>query len=336
MPSILVVTDAWEPQVNGVVRTLQTTATELRSLGYTVSFATPGGAHETLPCPTYPEIRLSLSPFRRVREALESVQPDHLHIATEGPLGWAARQLARQRGLNYTTAYHTQFPEYVRARTGIPIGWSVALLKRFHRHSQGILTPTPGMVDTLLDRGFRNPKLWTRGVNAEIFHRRPEIEAQQRAAGVPVFLYAGRVAVEKNIEAFLSLDLPGEKWVAGDGPQRHSLEARFPGVRWLGMLEPRTLAEIYCQASVFVFPSRTDTFGLVMAEAMACGTPVAAFPVTGPKDVVLEGTGVLHDDLRRACLEALELPRTLVAERASCYSWAAATAQFVRHLVPIS
>lgn len=331
---ILVVTDAWHPQVNGVVRTLQTTAVELEKLGYAVAFATPGDARQTLPCPTYPEIRLCLRPFARVNEALETHQPQHLHIATEGPLGWAARHIAQRQGLQYTTAYHTQFPEYVKARTGAPIGWSVALLKKFHQHSHGILTPTPGMVQTLLERGFRNPKLWTRGVNGDIFRRWPALE--RRPGQPPVYLYAGRVAVEKNIEAFLSLTLPGEKWVAGDGPQRRQLQAKYPGVRWLGMLSPTDLAEVYCQASVFVFPSRTDTFGLVMAEAMACGTPVAAYPVTGPVDVVIEGTGALDEDLGTACLKALELPRARVAERSSCYSWSAATAQFVRHLVPIT
>lgn len=330
---LMIVTDAWEPQVNGVVRTLKMTTRELQKLGHEVELLSPQG-FRTLPCPSYPEIELALAAKGMVARRIDAFGPDALHIATEGPLGWKARAVARSRGWNFTTAYHSRFPEYVHARTGLPTSWFYALLRRFHNAGQGTLTPTPAIVDDLSARGFQHPRWWSRGVDLSLFTADgPRLERPTH----PVFLYVGRIAVEKDVEAFLALDLPGEKWVAGEGPERARLEARYPGVRWFGVLDGPALATLYRTADVMVFPSRTDTFGLVLVESMACGTPVAAFPVPGPIDVV--GTspgGVLNTDLREACLQALTLPRDAVRQHGEQYSWARATQQFVAALQPVT
>jgi glycosyltransferase involved in cell wall biosynthesis len=328
---IALVTDAWEPQVNGVVRTLKNTARELAALGHTVEFLTPL-EFRTLPCPTYPDIRLSLFARGRVRRRLAALDPDAIHIATEGPLGLAARRYALARGLPFTTAYHTRFPEYVHARGGVPLAWTYAYLRWFHGPSRAIMAPT-GVVKRDLDGwGFDNVVLWSRGVDLDIF--RPMAVKRLRTQP-PIFLYVGRVAVEKNIEAFLALDLPGSKWVAGAGPALAGIRARYPDVNFLGVLEQHELAEVYASADVFVFPSRTDTFGLVLLEAMACGLPVAAYPVTGPLDVIGDSKGgAMHEDLRIACLRALELRREDAAAHARKFSWRAATEQFLRNLHP--
>lgn len=329
---ILIVTEAWDPQVNGVVRTLKMTRRELEALGHRVALLTPQ-RFRSLPCPTYPDIRLALATRRAVAEVIDAESPDCLHLATEGPLGWAARAVARARGWPFTTAFHSRFPEYVQARIGLPPAWTHALLRRFHNAGQATLVPTPAIREDLAARGYTRTRLWGRGVDLQTFH--PEGPRWPRGAS-PVFLYVGRLAVEKNVEAFLDLDLPGEKWVAGDGPARARLEARCPEARWFGVLDGPSLATLYRSADVMVFPSRTDTFGLVMLEAMACGTPVAAFPVPGPLDVVGQGPGgVLHPDLREACLRALERPRAAVRAEAERHGWAAASAQFLAALAPI-
>lgn len=327
MRRVLIVTDAWTPQVNGVVRTLQATGAELERMGVTVRFLTPEG-HSTIPCPTYPEIRLALFPKDRVRQEIELFAPDALHIATEGPLGWAARAVALESERAFTTAYHTRFPEYVQARTGLPVLISSTVLKHFHRPSSGVLVPSRTIMRELADQGFQNLRHWTRGVDTALFRPLPVERPRD-----PVFLYVGRVAVEKNIEAFLSLRLPGEKWVVGDGPQLPELQRRFPEAHWKGVLRGEPLAEVYNQASVFVFPSRTDTFGLVMAEAMACGTPVAGYPVAGPIDVVDPSAGVLSEDLADAAIRALSCPREDVIEWAKQFTWPEATRQFLSYLV---
>lgn len=328
---ILLVTDAWEPQVNGVVRTLKTTARELTAMGHQVRFLTPL-EFRTLPCPTYPEIRLSLFPQAGVERVIREFDPDVLHIATEGPLGLAARRFARRNDFPFTTAYHTRFPEYVQARFGLPLNWSYAWLRRFHAPSRAVMAPTQVVVDDLCAQGFQNVRLWSRGVDHEIF--RPQ-ESRRLDSQPPIYLYVGRVAVEKNVEAFLGLDLPGSKWVVGTGPALAAIREKFPAVNYLGLLEREELARVYAAADVFVFPSRTDTFGLVLLEAMACGLPVAAYPVTGPRDVIGDSkAGVLHEDLRTACLKALELRREDAVARASLFSWRAATEQFVSHLHP--
>jgi glycosyltransferase involved in cell wall biosynthesis len=328
---ILLVTDAWEPQVNGVVRTLKTTARELTAMGHVVQFLTPL-EFRTLPCPTYPEIRLSLFPEAGVNLRIREFDPDVLHIATEGPLGMAARRFALRNDFPFTTAYHTRFPEYVHARLRLPMAWSYAWLRRFHAPSKGVLAPTQVVVDDLEANGFANVKLWSRGVDTELFRPQP---SRRLDSAPPIFLYVGRVAVEKNVEAFLALDLPGSKWVVGTGPGLERIRARFPTVNYLGLLDREELAKVYAAADVFVFPSKTDTFGLVLLEAMACGLPVAAYPVTGPRDVIGgSNAGVLHEDLRIACLEALRLDRADAVARAALFTWRAATEQFLSHLHP--
>lgn len=328
---ILLVTDAWEPQVNGVVRTLKTTARELTAMGHEVRFLTPQ-QFRTLPCPTYPEIRLSLFPQARVTATIREFDPDVLHIATEGPLGMAARRFALRNDFPFTTAYHTRFPEYVTARIGIPLSWSYAWLRRFHKPSRAVMAPTQVVVDDLVANGFTNVRLWSRGVDQDIFH--PQ-EVRRLNSTPPIYLYVGRVAVEKNVEAFLELDLPGSKWVVGTGPALDGIRGRYPKANYLGVLDREELAKVYASADVFVFPSKTDTFGLVLLEAMACGLPVAAYPVTGPRDVLGDSkAGVMHEDLRTACLEALKLRRDDALARARLFTWRAATEQFFGNLHP--
>jgi glycosyltransferase involved in cell wall biosynthesis len=328
---ILLVTDAWEPQVNGVVRTLKTTARELGVMGHEVRFLTPL-EFRTLPCPTYPEIRLSLLPGAQVNRTIREFDPDVLHIATEGPLGMAARSFALRHDFPFTTAYHTRFPEYVHARFKLPLSWSYAWLRRFHGPSRAIMAPTQVVVDDLEANGFERVKLWSRGVDHDVFH--PQ-DGKRLNSEPPIFLYVGRVAVEKNVEAFLELDLPGSKWVVGTGPALDRIRERYPRANYLGVLEREELAKVYASADVFVFPSKTDTFGLVLLEAMACGRPVAADPVTGPRDVIGDSSaGVLHEDLRTACLEALGLKREDALARARLFTWRAATEQFFSNLHP--
>lgn len=328
---IMIVTDAWEPQVNGVVRTLKSTRAELESMGHDVDFLTPLG-FRTIPCPTYPDIRLSLFATGKVNRRIRDFNPHALHIATEGPLGLAARRYAMKNDMPFTTAYHTRFPEYVQARFLLPLSWTYAFLRWFHGPSKAVMAPTHVVRRDLEAFGFTNVRLWPRGVDHQIF--RPQQRNRLNTAP-PIFLYVGRVAVEKNIEAFLELDLPGSKWVVGVGPALEGLRTRFPQVNYLGLLNQHELAEVYSAAHVFVFPSRTDTFGLVLLEAMACGLPVAAYPVTGPIDVITDSNaGSLHEDLRTACLRALELKREDVAKYAQRFSWRAATEQFVSHLHP--
>jgi glycosyltransferase involved in cell wall biosynthesis len=328
---IMLVTDAWEPQVNGVVRTLKTTARELQAMGHRVDFVTPL-EFSTLPCPTYPDIRLSLFAKRGVARRIAEVDPDVLHIATEGPLGTAARRFALEHALPFTTAYHTRFPEYVHARFRIPLHWSYAYLRSFHAPSQAVMVPTEVVKRDLDAHGFGRVVLWSRGVDLDIFRPQPSTRLKSQP---PIFLYVGRVAVEKNVEAFLGLDLPGSKWVVGTGPALARIRQRFPEVNYLGVLERSELAEVYAAADVFVFPSKTDTFGLVLLEAMACGLPVAAYPVTGPLDVIGQSSaGALHEDLRTACLRALELKREDATAHARRFTWRAATEQFLGNLHP--
>ena len=328
---IMVVTDAWEPQVNGVVRTLKSTRAELQAMGHVVDFLTPL-EFRTVPCPTYPDIRLSLFATRKVNRRIREFDPHALHIATEGPLGLAARRFAIRNKMPFTTAYHTRFPEYVQARFFLPLSWTYGFLRWFHGPSKAVMAPTHVVQRDLEAAGFTNVRLWARGVDHRVF--RP-LQSKRLDSTPPIFLYVGRVAVEKNIQAFLELELPGSKWVVGVGPALEGLRTRFPGVNYLGLLDQHELAEVYSSADVFVFPSRTDTFGLVLLEAMACGLPVAAYPVTGPVDVITEANaGALHEDLRTACMKALELEREDVAKYALRFSWRAATEQFLSHLHP--
>ena len=318
---VLIVSDAWTPQVNGVVRTLTMTAEELRRLGHTVEVIGPD-RFRTIPCPTYPEIRLSLFPRRRLERLIEGYMPCCLHIATEGPLGNAARRWALRRRHRFTTAFHTRFPDYLKARTGIPTSLTYAWLRRFHRHSASLMVATPSLCHDLARRGFSNIRPWSRGVDLEVF--RPEPREAWNLPG-PIFLYVGRVAVEKNIRAFLDLDLPGSKVVVGGGPQLAALRRDYAHITFTGPRFGADLARAYAGADVFVFPSRTDTFGLVLLEALACGTPVAAFPVTGPIDIITDPrVGTTNEDLRAAALAALAADRTACRVHAERYSWSAA------------
>lgn len=330
---ILLVTDAWEPQVNGVVRTLKSTSRELQAMGHEVQLVTPL-EFRTVPCPTYPDIRLSLFPSAKVKRILRDFNPDAIHIATEGPLGLAARHYALRHGLPFTTAYHTRFPEYVRARFGFPLSWTYAFLRWFHSPSQAVMVPTPVVKRDLEAARFERVVLWSRGVDTDIFRPHPSSRLNTEP---PIYLYVGRVAVEKNVEAFLELELPGSKWVVGTGPAIASIQAKYPTANYLGVLNQHELADVYAAADVFVFPSKTDTFGLVLLEAMACGLPVAAYPVTGPLDVIGDSkAGALNEDLRTACIQALKLRREDAAAHAQKFSWRAATEQFVGHLHPRS
>ena len=328
---ILIVSDAWRPQVNGVVRTIAATVHELKRMGHAVDVVGPE-RFRTFPCPTYPEIRLAWRPRSGLAAAIEAFRPDAIHIATEGPLGMAARALCLERRVGFTTAYHTQFPEYVHARMRMPLAWTYAILRRFHAPSTALMVATPSLERTLAARGFTNLKRWTRGVDVELFRpRKKDIYTDPR----PISLYAGRVAIEKNIEAFLSLDLPGTKVVIGRGPALDKLRQAYPKVRFLGFLDNGTLAAHFAAADVFVFPSRTDTFGLVLLEALASGVPVAAFPVTGPVDVIGDsGVGVLDEDLGVAARKALAIDPDLCRRHALAYSWEAAARQFLSNLAP--
>lgn len=322
---ILIVSDAWSPQVNGVVTSLQALISELRGLGHQVKLLSPAD-FRALPCPSYPEIPLAWNLWR-VGPAIRAFQPDCVHLATEGPLGWAARRWLVKRGLAFSSAIHTRFPEYVHTRwPWVPLRWGYAFLRAFHRPSQAVLVSTERMRDEFAGWGFRRLVLWRKGVDTQLF--RPSMTPPKLEQ--PVFLYVGRIAPEKNIQAFLALDLPGEKRAVGDGPQREALQAAYPQVRFLGYQHGQALAEAFQSASVLVFPSRTDTYGLVMLEALACGTPVAAFPVAGPLDVLQAGvSGVLDEDLGAACLAALTLDRGRCAELAARQSWRASALEFL-------
>ena len=338
---IALVTDAWAPQVNGVVTTLVELVREVQAAGHEVEVIHPG-LFRTRPCPGYAGIDLAIRPGRELARRLDALAPDAVHLATEGPLGWAARAYCRRRGLAYTTAFHTRFPEILQAALKVPLAWGYALFRHFHRPSAGVLVPTQGVLRLLQQRGFTNLRPWTHGVDLDLFPYRDRVQADPELGALqhPVWLYVGRVSYEKNIEAFLELALPGSKVVCGVGPLEAALQARHPGVRWLGILPRSRLAAVYAAADVFVMPSRSETFGLVMLEAMACGTPVAAYPVDGPLEVLgqHEGRaqgGVLEEDLRAACLRALAVPRHAARERALAFSWAQASRQFLGHLVPV-
>ena len=329
---IALVSDAWSPQVNGVVRTLATTVAELRRLGHVVDTITPDG-FVTLPCPSYPEIRLSITPGRRLRQRLEAFAPDAIHVATEGPLGWAARRWCIGHGRPFTTSFHTRFPEYLAVRTRLPAELFWASLRRFHARAARIFVATPTLEAELRGRGITGLHRWERGVDLSLFG--PTGDRLPEMAGLPgpVLLNVGRIAPEKNVEAFLAADLSGTKVVVGDGPARATLSQRYPAARFLGALHGDRLAAAYRSADALVSPSRTDTFGLVMAEALASGTPVAAFPVPGPMDVVTDGAGVLDEDLGRAVRKALSLDRDAVAAAGQRFSWARCTAQFLDGLI---
>ena len=330
---VLVATDAWHPQVNGVVHTLGQVAREGRALGAEVDFLSPD-QFWTLPMPSYPEIRLALVGTRDVERRLEIARPDAIHVATEGPIGHAMRRVCLRRNLPFTTSFHTRFPDYLAERLPVPERWTSELtwnwLRRFHAPGAAVMAATPTLAGELAARGFNNVKLWPRGVDAELFRPRAGVDLKLPR---PIFLTVGRLAVEKNLEAFLALDLPGSKVVVGDGPSRGSLERRFPDAVFVGARRGEALANIYSAADVFVFPRRTDTFGLVLLEALASGLPVAAFPAVAPRDVIKGApVGCLDEDLRRACLEALELKHEDCRDFALGMTWAASARIFLEHV----
>ncbi|HTC11946.1 MAG TPA: glycosyltransferase family 1 protein [Acetobacteraceae bacterium] len=332
---LLIVTDAWAPQVNGVVRTLSTVSEELRRMGHAVEVIGPD-RFRTIACPTYPEIRLSLLPGRRLVHMIEAFNPEALHIATEGPLGIAAWRWARRTGRAFTTSFHTRFAEYIKARTGLPVGPIYMWMRHFHGAGAGCMVATQSLRNELTARGFRNVRAWSRGVDLDLFKPEPrEVYDLPR----PIFLYVGRVAVEKNIGAFLNLDLPGSKVVVGGGPQLSALRRDHKDVHFTGPRYGEALARAYAGGDVFVFPSLTDTFGLVVLESLACGTPVAAFDVTGPKDILGDArgkVGAVSTDLRAAALETLHADRADCRAHAERFSWRACAELFLSHLVPIS
>ena len=328
---IAIVTDAWTPQVNGVVRTLTSIVRALQAQGHEVEVIGPD-RFRTAPCPSYPEVRLALFPARKLRRLIEAFKPDAVHIATEGPLGWAARRWAKRCGVRFTTSLHTRFPDYIQARTGFPARAGWALMRRFHGAGHGTMVATVGLRRELAGRGFTNILLWSRGVDTNLFTPRVR---EDWPLPRPVFLYVGRVAVEKNIPAFLDLPLPGSKVVVGDGPMLPELRRRYPGVTFTGARFGEGLARAYAGADVFVFPSRTDTFGLVILESLACGTPVAAFPAPGPQDVLPAQAGVLDEDLHRAAMGALRIDRAECRAHAERCSWEECANVFASHLVPL-
>jgi glycosyltransferase involved in cell wall biosynthesis len=336
---ILLATDAWEPQVNGVVRTLTRTVAECRAMGHEVEVISPD-QFKTFPLPTYPEIKLAVGAYEPLQERFKSFEPEAIHIATEGPIGFAARRICLDWKLPFTTSYHTKFPEYVAARLPLPVSAGYAYMRWFHKPSGRLMVATPTMRDELALHGFHNISPWSRGVDTEVFHPLkagdPDVYAGLER---PIWLNVGRIAVEKNIETFLALDLPGTKVLVGDGPQRKELEARYPKAVFPGAKSGDELSAYYAGADVFVFPSLTDTFGMVILEAMASGTPVAAFPAPGPIDIIPNsGAGrvaeTMTEGLAEACLECLTIDRANVRAYAERFSWRASADEFVRNLQP--
>ena len=333
---ILIITDAWHPQVNGVVRTLTQTVEALREKGHIVEVIAPSDGYFTLPLPTYPDIRLAPFAYRSVKRRITKFGPEAVHIATEGPLGQMARALCLRWAMPFTTSYHTKFPEYIKARFPfIPLSWPYKFVRDFHNSGGRTMVTTPSMVEFLRERGFTSLAPWARGVDMEIFNPGRRFAPKDIYEGLerPIWVNVGRVAVEKNIETFLALDLPGTKVVVGDGPQKGSLRKKYTNVTFAGAKYGEELARYFADADVFVFPSKTDTFGLVIIEAMASGTPVAGYPVSGPVDIIPGSrAGVVNEDLKTACLEALKLSRHACVAHAQKYSWGAVSEVFFDYL----
>ena len=338
---LALITDAWHPQVNGVVTTLHELVRALGPLGVDVSVIHPHQFRHRS-CPGYAGIDLAIRPYRSLAAQLDALQPDAVHIATEGPLGWAARKHCLLRGWAFTTAFHTKFPEILKAALRVPLWMGYALFRRFHRPSSGVMVPTQGVLSMLAGRGFQQLRPWTHGVDLQLFKHHsqaldlPEFQGLPR----PLALFVGRISYEKNIDAFLDLKLPGTRIVCGEGPLLVQLQTRYPDVVWMGVLKRHKLAQIFAAADVFVFPSRNETFGLVMLEAMACGTPVAAYPVDGPVQVLGDADGrtwggVLSDDLQQAVTAALALPRQEARDRAENFAWPKTVQLFKSYLVPV-
>jgi glycosyltransferase involved in cell wall biosynthesis len=339
---LLLISDAWAPQVNGVVTTLVELVKELKQQGHEVTVIHPG-LFKTRPCPGYAGIDLAIRPKKQLRTLFAANQFDAVHIATEGPLGWAARSICLEKKWSFTTAFHTRFPEVLKAAIGLPLWLGYALFRHFHRPSAGVMVPTQGVLQLLQQRGFQNLKLWTHGVDTELFEYASKCKPCEQLLDLkrPISIFVGRVSYEKNIETYLKMPFEGSKVVCGVGPLEAALKAKYPQVTWLGLLPRPELAKIYAAADVFVFPSRNETFGLVMLEAMACGTPVAAYPVDGPLEVLTEASGqvsggVLHTDLAEATRQALNIPRATARARAYDFSWERASQLFVSYVRQIT
>lgn len=332
---IAIVTDAWSPQVNGVVRTLKSVQAELLAQGHQLLIISPD-LYRSIPCPTYPEIRLALAGPDSVGARIAAFGPDAIHLSTEGPLCLAARRWCLRRAIPFTTAYHTQFPDYIAKRTGLPAALFWHYIRWFHRPATRVLVSTHSVREILRAQRIDQLSHWGRGVDHDLFSPAAPHPLTFADLPRPIMLYVGRVAVEKNIEAFLASDVGGTKVVVGDGPARPTLEAQYPNARFLGALHGPTLAGAYAGADVFVFPSRTDTFGLVMIEALACGTPVAAYPVSGPKDIVIDGVGALNETLNVAIEQALSCDRQMCAQYGQSFTWASSAQQFVAALSPLA
>ncbi|MEM7660632.1 MAG: glycosyltransferase family 1 protein [Pseudomonadota bacterium] len=338
---IMLITDAWDPQVNGVVRTMKRVIAECEEMGHEWEVVSPADGFRTIPLPTYSEIRLALGAKKEIERRFDIFEPDAIHIATEGTLGMAGRSLCLKLKHPFSTSYHTRFPEYVSARFPVPLSWGYSFMRWFHRYSGKVMVATPSMREELLAHRFDNVVSWTRGVDTELFHpsnRKTEGEEGDPFAGLPrpIYLNVGRVAVEKNIEAFLKCDLGGSKVIVGEGPQRDELEKRYPEAHFLGAKFGEELAACFASADVFVFPSLTDTFGLVILEAMATGTPVAAYEAPGPKDIIPgSSAGVIDSDLSKAAVACLALDRNIIRSYAETYSWRACAEAFVENLAPL-
>ncbi|MBP9234073.1 MAG: glycosyltransferase family 1 protein [Hyphomonadaceae bacterium] len=335
---IMLVTDAWDPQVNGVVRTMKRVITECEQMGHTWDIVSPNG-FKTIPLPTYSEIRLAFGAKKVIEERFLEFEPDAVHIATEGPLGWASRAVCLRHKFPYTTSYHTRFPEYVNARFKfVPVWAGYTVFREFHKYSGRVMVATPSMRDELAARGFKNIAPWSRGVDTELFHpaKREDDRGPFKGMAQPIWLNVGRVAVEKNISTFLETPLPGTKVVVGEGPQMEALKEKHPDAHFLGVKQGDELAACFANADVFCFPSLTDTFGLVVLEAMAAGTPVAGFNVPGPRDLIPgTGAGAVNDDLATACMDALKCSREVTRAYAETYSWRACAEQFINNLEPL-
>lgn len=329
---VLIATDAWKPQINGVVRSLEAMAAEAGSFGASVSFLTPD-QFRSFPLPTYSEIRLAFASPSRIETILNDTNPAHVHIATEGPIGFATRRACLRQNRAFTTSYHTRFPEYLSARLPVPEAWSYAVLRRFHGAARATMVSTHSLEKDLRQRGFKNIVPWTRGVNTDLFRPRDESVFDLPR---PIFLYVGRVSVEKNIEAFLKLKLPGSKVVIGDGPARTELESTYQDAHFAGSLTGEELAKAYASSDVFVFPSRTDTFGIVLIEALASGLPIAAYPVMGPLDIIGDSNcGILGNDLKAAALAALRISREECRSYGERFTWHESARQFFSNIAEI-
>ena len=332
MMKICIVTDAWAPQINGVVITLENTIRELKRMGHEVLVIEPSG-FTNIPCPSYSEIRLSMFSYKKLSKLLEDFKPDALHVATEGPLGLSARRYAIKYNIDFTTAYHTKFPEYIEARTAIPASWLYPIVRWFHKPAKAVMVSTDSVLQQLSEHGFHNLVKWSRGVDLDVFADTNVNHQKFTDNTKPIFLYVGRIAIEKNLEEFLKLPLPGEKWLVGSGPDLVELAAKYSDAVFFGAKTHSQLAGIYQQASVFVFPSKTDTFGLVLLEALASGLPIAAFPVAGPIDILQDCEAAsLRSDLLEACLIALELNPKHARKHAEKFTWQQTTLQFVTNL----